>query len=132
MPVRQLFRAWSALDFDLYTDTWTEDAFQVAGKIQRDRKQILAQRRAPFGRLAKVEVKRTAPVVEKVDRRLAFLRNNYTMELTLKTGSRSVETDVQESYMLACGADGRWRLKGNFDYVARQRALIPRYSAPNR
>jgi uncharacterized protein (TIGR02246 family) len=118
-PVEQLFRAWSTLDFDLYADSWTDDAFQVAGKIQRDRKQILAQRRGLFGRLVKVEVKQTAPVIEKVDRWLAFLRNSYTMEFTLKTGRRIVETDVQESYMLACGADGKWRIKENFDYVAR-------------
>ena len=118
-PVDQLFRAWSTLDFDLYADSWTADAFQVAGKIQRDRKQILAQRRGLFGRLAKVEVKRTAPVVEKLDGRLAFLRNKYTMEFTLKTGRRIVEADVQESYMLACGQDGRWRIKENFDYIAR-------------
>ncbi len=118
-PIDQLFRAWSTLDFDLYADSWTEGAFQVAGKIQRDHKQILQQRRGLFGRLARVEVKRTDPVVERVDGRLAFLRNKYTMEFTLKTGRRIVETDVQESYMLACGQDGRWRIKENFDYIAR-------------
>lgn len=118
-PVDQLFRAWSALDFALYADSWTDDAFQVAGKVQRDRKQILQQRRGLFGRLARVEVGRTDPVVERVDGRLAFVRNKYTMEFTLKTGRRIVETDVQESYMLACGKDGRWRIKENFDYIAR-------------
>ena len=58
-------------------------------------------------------------MIEKLDGRLAFVRNSYTMEFTLKTGQRIVETDVQESYMLACGADGRWRIKENFDYLAR-------------
>ena len=118
-PLAQLFSAWESLDFAAYADSWTDDAFQVAGKIQRDRKQILAQRRSLMSRLAKVEVKRAEPVVEKLDRWLAFVRNTYTMEFTLKTGRKIVESDVQESYMLACGADGRWRIKENFDYVAR-------------
>jgi uncharacterized protein (TIGR02246 family) len=118
-PIDELFHAWTALDFEQYAGVWQEDAFQVAGKIQRDRRQLLDHRRALFQRLARVEVKRTNPVIEKLDGRLAFVRNSYTMEFTLKTGQRIVETDIQESYMLACGADGRWRIKENFDYLAR-------------
>lgn len=118
-PIDALFQAWATLDFDRYADQWRDDAFQVAGKIQRDRAKILEHRRGLFGRLASVAVKRTDPVIERVDGRLAFVRNTYTMEFTLKTGRRIVETDVQESYMLACDGAGRWRIKENFDYIAR-------------
>jgi uncharacterized caspase-like protein len=118
-PVDALFRAWAALDFDLYAAQWRDDAFQVAGKIQRDRAKILEHRRGLFQRLAAVEVRRTDPVVESVDGRLAFVRNTYAMEFRFKNGRRIVETDVQESYMLACDGDGRWRIKENFDYIAR-------------
>jgi uncharacterized caspase-like protein len=118
-PVDDLFRAWAALDFDLYAAQWRDDAFQVAGRIQRDRAKILEHRRGLFQRLASVQVRRTDPVVETVDGRLAFVSNTYSMEFALKNGRRIVETDVRESYMLACGADGRWRIKENFDYIAR-------------
>ncbi len=117
-PVDNLFRAWTALDFPLYAAQWRDDAFQVAGKIQRDRTKILAQRRDLFARLQSVTVRHTAPVIERGDGKTAFVRNRYTMEFTLKTGRRIVETDVQESYMLACGTDGTWRIKENFDYLA--------------
>ncbi|MCC7045069.1 MAG: caspase family protein, partial [Alphaproteobacteria bacterium] len=118
-PVDALFRAWTTLDFDLYAAQWQDDAFQVAGKIQRDRAKILEHRRGLFGRLQSVAVKRFDPAIERIDGRLAFLRNAYTMEFTLKNGRRIVETDVQESYMLACDGNGRWRIKENFDYIAR-------------
>ncbi|MCC6467817.1 MAG: caspase family protein [Alphaproteobacteria bacterium] len=118
-PVDALFRAWTTLDFDLYAAQWQDDAFQVAGKIQRDRAKILEHRRGLFGRLQSVAVKRTDPVIERIDGRLAFVRNTYTMEFLLKNGRRIVETDVQESYMLACDGSGRWRIKENFDYIAR-------------
>lgn len=118
-PVEALFRAWAALDVDLYAAQWRQDAFQVAGKIQRDRAKILEHRRGLFGRLAAVQVTRTDPAIERVDGRLAFVRNTYTMEFTLKTGRRIVERDVQESYMLACDGQGRWQIKENFDYIAR-------------
>lgn len=117
-PIDRLFQAWRTLDFDLYAAQWRADAFQVAGKVQRDRAKILAHRKELFGRLDAVEVKRIDPVIERIGGRLAFVRNTYWMEFALKNGRRAVEKDLQESYMLACDGQDGWRIKENFDYIA--------------
>ena len=116
-PIDQLFKAWQTLNIRLYEAQWTEDAFQVAGKIQRNRGGIFKNRRRFFPRLNRVQVVSTNPVLQYLKGNTALFRNTYTMVFHTRRGRVIREKDIVESYTVVCGDDGLWRIKENYDYL---------------
>ncbi|MCI4663077.1 MAG: caspase family protein [Neomegalonema sp.] len=118
-PIERLFAAWRDLDIAAYEAQWAQDAFQVAGRIQRARPGIIATRRKFFPRLKRVEITGLAPQFMGRTGDLAFFLNTYTMSFHLRTGRVIAERDVQEAYTLRCTPGRGWQIKENYDYIDR-------------
>ncbi|NEQ98813.1 MAG: caspase family protein [Cyanothece sp. SIO2G6] len=117
-PLAQLFTAWRQLDIDLYEAQWSDDAFQVAGKIQRNKSGILTQRRQLFSQLSHVTVASTDFVFSHRERNIAMFRNTYTMRFQFHSGRVIEENNISESYTVVFNSEqDRWLIKENFDYL---------------
>ena len=117
-PLEQLFLAWRQLDIDLYEAQWSDNAFQVAGKIQRNKSGIINQRRQLFGELRNVSVASTNFIFIRREGILGLFRNTYTMVFRFYSGRTIEENNISESYTVVFNRDqGRWLIKENYDYL---------------
>jgi len=117
-PLEQLFLAWQQLDIVLYGAQWSDDSFQVAGKIQRNKPGIVSQRRQLFGQLRNVSVVSTDFVFVRREGTLGLFRNTYTMVFRFHSERTIEENNISESYAVVFNRDqGRWLIKENYDYL---------------
>jgi hypothetical protein len=115
-PIRKVFSSWAQLDINGYLAQWSPDAIHRSKSSVLDADDLARQRRADFGKYARVEVLSFSPNVVFVDGRKAVVNASYSMRYWRKNGQSFTETE-SENYALECSPDRRWVIRENNDYL---------------
>lgn len=123
-PIDDLFRAWEALDLDLYLRQFDRAIVQTGlmkdgRRYSRGYGEIAENRRKLFPRLDEVVVQNYEIMFQGTEDSVSTFGVRYTMEFHFKDGRVTRETNVKECYAVSPNEQGLWQIVRNDDYQAR-------------
>lgn len=116
-PVLNVFRAIEVKDIALYSSQWSDDAtYKNAGNGDvLNKAQIVSRKQRAFEQWGLVQVQVDGPAVLHKNDSTAMLEDSYRLQIHI--GGRIVNDGGRERYLVRCGANGRWQIVQNLDYI---------------
>lgn len=116
-PVNNLYEATRTRDPIRYAAQWWDDATYRSydGRVELNKYELVADRQFLFGRWIEVRIFNVQLSVSFDRYGMAIVRSTYDLFARDNRG-RTDELTEAESFMLACGSDGRWRILDNVYY----------------
>jgi hypothetical protein len=118
-PVRAIIEAQNEKDIDKFAAEWFDVATYktYTDKIHQNRDELLDARRQEFASWKSAKVALADGWRVNLDPKgTATVHNKLTMDITFANGERVIQEPV-ETYTLACGMSGSWRILENIDYL---------------